>query len=51
MEVLLIAFLIGIFVVALLVTTAVMSRARNNSTDLLSDFDRMYYQDHGLRHS
>lgn len=51
MEVLLIVFLIGIFVLALLVATAVISRARNNSTDLLSDFDRMYSRQTGLHQS
>lgn len=39
-----IVFLLGIIILAAIVATAVSSRIRNNSTDLLSDFDRMYYQ-------
>ncbi len=46
MEVLLIVFLLGIILVAMLVAMAVTSRARNNSTDLLSDFDRMSVNSH-----
>ena len=45
-----IVFLIGIFVLALLVTAAVSLRSRKNSSDLLSDFDRMYYHQHGHQH-
>ncbi|MDE5790607.1 MAG: hypothetical protein K2H96_05200 [Muribaculaceae bacterium] len=48
MEVLLIVFLVGIFVLALLVASAVISRIRNNSTNLLSDFDRMSCHGHSL---
>ncbi|MDE7414463.1 MAG: hypothetical protein K2N05_11860 [Muribaculaceae bacterium] len=43
---LLIVFLIGMFLVAMLVTAAVSSRSRNNFSDILSDLDRNYYRQH-----
>ena len=44
---LLIIFLIGMFLVALLVTAAVSSRTRYNDSDILSDLDRGYYRHQG----
>lgn len=46
-----IVFLIGMFLVAMLVTAAVSSRTRNNNSNILSDLDRGYYRQHGHQHS
>ena len=45
----LIIFLIGIFMLALLVTMAVSFRSRN-SIDILSDFDRIAFEDTAHNH-